>query len=527
MQGVDGKDMILVRRRLGFMSRLVVLLAGVIPLLLSGLLVPALAATKAPTKATKAKAKAKATATETDNWGVYQHDASHSGRSNNIAPSQPVILWIIQFGTSGKPSSPIVVAPNGNFYVGVDVTPLNKESSSTSSTKSSMKESSGHSGLFAFSPDKKVLWVSKVTGKVTGPPAVGKDAIYAVIGTTLAALNKDDGSVKWQLPLNGEAPGGVTLDKDGTLYVGTLKGQTLYTVSSDGKIKWQYAAGGQIDGSPAIGNDGVVYFTSQDLYLTAINPGGSLKWKFKVPKATGSIQLSPSIIAPDGTVYFGMSRDAGILTQQDDDARQRTGVMEKGRLYAIKPDGSQKWCFDAEGKTANMPALEKDGTIIFSTTSIDYTPDRQYWQGDCYVEAVTPDGTKIWRFNSTDSSLDGPVIIDGRDNIYASSTDGYLTCITKTDTMVWRAKVGGKVAIGPKGILYVAAKSSVGAVSQRDVNKEAKESQQIQNESDEGSSSYGASLLIYIIPIAMAIGIGFFIKTRMNASAKNDGEDSE
>ncbi|PIW21324.1 MAG: hypothetical protein COW32_10415 [Candidatus Aquicultor secundus] len=503
MQGVERKDMFLVNRRSGFIGRLVVLLAGVVPLLLFGLSVPVLAAA-------------------TDSWGVYQHDAGHSGRSNNIAPSQPGILWVIQFGTSGKPSSPIVVGEDSNFYVGVDVTPFDKESSSTTSTESSKPDASGHSGLFAFAPDKKVRWVSKLTGKVTGSPAIGKDAVYAVIGTTLAALNKTDGSVKWQVPLNGESSGGIMLGNDGTLYVGTVKGKTLYAVSSDGKIKWQYAASGQIDGSPTLGNDSSVYFTAQDLCLYALNANGSLKWKYKVTEK-GAIKLSSPILAPDNTIYFGMTRDDGLLTKQDEDQKK----LGKGRLFAIKPNGGLKWYFEAKGKSANMPALQKDGTIIFSTTSLNYTDDRQYWQGDCRVEAVMPNGVEKWPSDSADNSHEGPALIDGAGNIFVTSTDGFLTCMGKNGVMIWRAKVGGKVSIGPKGILYVAAKSSIGAVTQRDLSKETKQSEQIQDESNRGSS-YGTSLLIYIIPIVIAAAIGYFFKTKISANTDGDNKgDSE
>ncbi|MHB8841842.1 MAG: outer membrane protein assembly factor BamB family protein [Candidatus Aquicultor sp.] len=487
------------------MRRVVVLFAGVIPLLLFGLSVPVLAAV-------------------TDTWGGYQHDTSHSGRTSNIAPTQPGILWVISLGTSGKPSSPIVVDEDSNLYVGVDVTPL-KESSSTTSTNSSKRDASGHSGLFTFSPDKKVRWVSKLTGKVTSSPAVGKDAVYAVIGTTLAALNKTNGFVKWQVPLNGESLGGITLGKDGTLYVGTVKGKTLYAVSSDGKIKWQYTAEGQIDSAPALGNDNSVYFTAQDQCLYTLNPNGSFKWKYKVSGISGSIQLSSPVLAPDGTVYFGMTRDAGLLTEQDDNLRSAGNKLEKGRLYAFKPNGGLKWFYEAKGKSVNMPALQQDGNIIISTTSLNYTDDRQYWQGNCYLEAVLPTGAQKWMYDSPDNSHEGPTVIDGAGNIFESSTDGYLTCTTKGGAMVWRAKVGGKVSIGPKGILYVAAKSSIGAVSQRDLNKEVKQSEQIGDESN-GGSSYGTSLLIYIIPIAIAAGIGYFFKTRISASTDADEKEN-
>jgi outer membrane protein assembly factor BamB len=46
-----------------------------------------------------------------------------------------------------------------------------------------------------------------------------------------------------------------------------------------------------ISSSSAIGIDGTVYVGSQDTYLYAINPDGTMKWKFK----GGSFESSPAI----------------------------------------------------------------------------------------------------------------------------------------------------------------------------------------------------------------------------------------
>jgi len=64
-----------------------------------------------------------------------------------------------------------------------------------------------------------------------------------------------------------------------------------------------------------------------------------LKWSFTTQ--LGYVRFSPAIGA-DGTIYVGSWDD---------------------NLYAISPDGSQKWSFTTGGKVVSSPAIGADGTI--------------------------------------------------------------------------------------------------------------------------------------------------------------------
>jgi len=46
----------------------------------------------------------------------------------------------------------------------------------------------------------------------------------------------------------------------------------------DGSLKWKFGTGDWVRSSPAIGEDGTIYVGSNDGYLYAINPVGTLKW---------------------------------------------------------------------------------------------------------------------------------------------------------------------------------------------------------------------------------------------------------
>ena len=98
---------------------------------------------------------------------------------------------------------------------------------------------------------------------------------------------------------------------------------------------------------------------------------GTLKWKFKADK---QIESSP-VVGADGTIYI---------------------ADQSCNLYAVNPDGRQKWKFDAgepvtskewggESCFQSTPAIAADGTIYILPTS-----------GNFY--AVNSDGSEKWRY---------------------------------------------------------------------------------------------------------------------------------
>jgi outer membrane protein assembly factor BamB len=49
-----------------------------------------------------------------------------------------------------------------------------------------------------------------------------------------------------------------------------------------GTLKWKYKTDSWVKSSPAIGADGTVYVGSIDHHLYAINPDGTLKWRYGI-----------------------------------------------------------------------------------------------------------------------------------------------------------------------------------------------------------------------------------------------------
>lgn len=157
-----------------------------------------------------------------------------------------------------------------------------------------------------------------------------------------------------------------TYNKTGTytisLTVTDTKGKT-YSSNLDVDVwgeKWIYDLGSQIKSQiPTIGGDGTIYIGSENnTDFDAINPNGTLKWKYSKLKDN---VYSTASIAEDGTIYVG-SKD--------------------NYLHAINPDGTQKWKFDTEAIIIySTPSIASDGTIYIGSDS-----------GKVY--AINPDGTK-------------------------------------------------------------------------------------------------------------------------------------
>src|SRR5829696_2148208 len=113
---------------------------------------------------------------------------------------------------------------------------------------------------------------------------------------------------------------------------------------------------------------------------------GSLRWAFTTlsTATAGSIVSSPAA-GPDGTIYIGVE----VGTANSSSA--------SGRLFAINPNGSQKWVFTAPDWVDSTPAVAADGTIYLGC-----------WNG--VLHALRPDGTLLWEFKAGSFIASSPAI---------------------------------------------------------------------------------------------------------------------
>ncbi len=198
-------------------------------------------------------------------------------------------------------------------------------------------------------------------------------------------------------------------------------GQSQYNGPTTNTTKWKYRTGNSIYvSSPAIGSDGTIYIGSMDDNLYAINPTGTLKWKYLTDD---SIESSPAI-GSDGTIYIGTLNDS---------------------LYAINPTGTLKWKYSTDDSIASSPAIGSDGTIYIGSI-------------DNYLYAINPTGTLKWKYQTGNYITSSPAI--GSDGtIYVGSMDDNLYSISSIGTLKWKYLTGSYItsspAIGSDGTIYV------------------------------------------------------------------------
>jgi outer membrane protein assembly factor BamB len=239
------------------------------------------------------------------------------------------------------------------------------------------------------------------------------------------------------------------IGQNGTIYVGSADG-CLYAVNPDGSLEWRFLTGDVVRSSPAIGADGTVHVGSYDDYLYALSPDGALGWSY----ATGGLIHSSPAIGAGGTVYFG-SLDRWFYAFNPDGslnwrtlagkaARASPAVgadstvyigSDDGNLYALSPNGTISWEYRTGGIVNSSPAIGADGTVYCGSD-------------DGYLYALNPDGTLKWRHGTGGYVQASPAVAsDG--TIYVGSYDSSFHALNSDGTLRWRYETGGSVAASP------------------------------------------------------------------------------
>ena len=323
-------------------------------------------------------------------------------------------------------------------------------------------------------PDDVEKWRYNCGDYVQGGPIIDKNGIVYFGGFNgyLYALYPN-GTLKWKNYI-GTIDSTPAIDENGIVYVGTIWWMDrLYAVySNNGTIKWSYYdTGDDIDSSPAIGTDGTIYFGDWGGWIHALNPNGTLKWKYH----TGNIVTGSPAIGPDGAVYCG-SHDNKLYAfypnngtvkwtfQTGDWVRVNPCIGDDGTiycvsldsyLYAIYPEnGTMKWRVSVGGGT--NPTIGKDGTI---------------YAGYSYLCAVRPNGTIKWVFNpGLGRSIEGSTPCTSAEGIiyFGTATGSEIIALNPDGTERWRDNYGwyeSPPAIGPDGSIYVGCNIGTGTPS--------------------------------------------------------------
>jgi len=100
-------------------------------------------------------------------------------------------------------------------------------------------------------------------------------------------------------------------------------------------------------------------------------------------------------VATDGTIYVG---------------------SDDSNLYAINPDGSQKWKFTTGHNVFSSPAVGADGTIYVGSE-------------DANLYAINPDGSQKWKFTTAGTVFSSPAVGADGSTIYIGSNSRDLYAV--------------------------------------------------------------------------------------------------
>lgn len=337
--------------------------------------------------------------------------------------------------------------------------------------------------ITAYVPDASPLGLDNVQVQTPGGTSNTKTL-------TVVSRPPGKGHIKWRFMADDlYITSRPAVGADGTIYAAGVNGH-LYALAPTGGVKWIFNAGRSNVLQPvSVAGDGTIYFSSEsDIY--AVNPAGTLKWKFTEP-AFRRIFAGPTA-GPDGNIYavssdFGQGglgefqlSPAGQLLRNDPGYGTRAGFSgievvfgplnqfyftsnagEAGGLSAYRPDTGLQW--RKRGNT--QPRVAPDGSIVNGDGLRVTHPG---------VNAYNADGSVKWRALGGSTGIDARTPVDvGADgaSYLGTLTFGvgrHITQLLGNGTISWQYRddgIASSPAISSDNTLLIAGTTVQGAPS--------------------------------------------------------------
>ena len=387
-------------------------------------------------------------------WPMFQHDRRHSGQSSLLGPlpsGAPASGDVKAWQGFDKIKMFPVLGPDGTIYVGLGFS------------------------FCAIKPDMTTKWCTKLRADVSGSAAAvqapntrycpggpgNPPPCITYAGTTIYVGDRDntltafdpDGNILWRYNhgFEGDVWSSPVIGANGTIYYAhtqTTEGFGVFTaLNPDGTLKWNKVIGQSVTAATVIDPSGFIYLVSNDGYLHKFeDQGDSVLRKWRVSLGSG---LSNPVLDRDGAVlYIGTS--AGLkaidLTALDANpslpvpvlwtfatagsagtpVRATDGtlyvgskVMKAKMFYSVNANGTLKWSYgpvQVEDDVNALPIIGADGVVYVAIGRS--------------VQAMSPQGTVLWRYATGNQIISYPIIggaadpvAGGRAILYVGSMD--------------------------------------------------------------------------------------------------------
>jgi outer membrane protein assembly factor BamB len=270
------------------------------------------------------------------------------------------------------------------------------------------------------------------------------------------------GALRWEFTPSGsdnDVDSSPALDSAGKIYFGS-DNANVYSLDPNDRLsglpfptanEWIFPVVENVESKPAISESrATVYTEAESFVLYALDSAnGNLRWAldldlFGFVSDDDLLESSPTI-GPDGTIYVG-SKDGRLYAVNHDD-----------RLAALPFPASNEWAFVTGGPVRSTPAVDDNGTPGNSADDTIYVGSDS---GRLF--AVNPDGSEKWRFPDLGAigAIRTSPIIDSNGTIYFGSDDGRLYAVNAEDgSERWRTDpavgaIRSSPAIGPDGTIF-------------------------------------------------------------------------
>lgn len=217
--------------------------------------------------------------------------------------------------------------------------------------------------------------------------------------------------------------------------------------SAEPTSAWVYATGARVFASPVVGHDGAIYVGSLDGQFVALNPDGSLRWRY----AAGE-KIYPTALVVGTSVIFGTNGGELVSLTLEGQPRWKLPLQDvvdasatlgpDGRIYvaangayAVDLLGRMHWHKPTADHVRSAPAIHPARLIIIGTSA-------------GILIALRPDGTVAWEA-AVGGAVEGAASIDDDGNIYVGNGRGEVLQLDSTGRINWRFKTGDEVRATP------------------------------------------------------------------------------
>jgi len=345
-------------------------------------------------------------------WPLYGHDAQNTCQSEYAAGQNEGYDKWKYFIAHGTPDLVVpVIDSNGTLYT-----------------------TSFLDGLYVINSNGTLRWHRELYAYIEYQPVIGQDGTIYVGTIKRFQAFYPNGTLKWVLPIEKNFCCDPVISPNGTVYVGTDDGY-LFAVNPNGTIQWQYYLGYSLNGA-SLDSQGKIYLSARYCdYLCCLFPNGTLHWTFRTIVDTSDAPL----IGKDGTIYTVPTYD----------------------VIGINPDGTEKWRTPVSG-AGRSPSLSPNGSIIYSSHD----------SGD--VVCMDPnDGHILWSYNiGLDPLSKSRATVSSDGMIFFAYTDkpghlAYLCALNPDGSLRWTSditsdvphyygvNIGPAPSIGADGTVYI------------------------------------------------------------------------